>query len=143
MPSEEFEVSKVGLFTLPPSKHRWISAVLVLNDNSNNTTGSTAATPYCSSKIVICGDRKGSVHLYRCTLDTISNCKAEGVDDNAISPIQSIRVHGPNGVTCITVCCGYIYSAGRDGYCRQYNVNKDGHLSEVRKFKVISIVVIG
>ena len=63
-------VSKLASFSLPPSKHRWVSSVLVLPDNCN-TSEDNASSKHCGEELgscsycVICGDRKGSVHFYR------------------------------------------------------------------------------
>lgn len=68
--SGTFAVSKLACFSLPPSKHRWVSSVLVLPDNFNTSEdnasskhpgGELESCSYC----VICGDRKGSVHVYK------------------------------------------------------------------------------
>ena len=45
----EFDVELVSVFTLPQAKHRWSTAVALLPD---------------PSELLICGDRRGSVHLY-------------------------------------------------------------------------------
>ena len=66
-------VSKLACFSLPPSKHRWVSSVLVLPDNFN-TSEDNASSKHCDEELgprsycVICGDRKGSVHVYRSRL---------------------------------------------------------------------------
>ena len=63
-------VSKLASFSLPPSKHRWVSSVLVLPDNCN-TSEDNASSKHCGEELgsrsycVICGDRKGSIHLYK------------------------------------------------------------------------------
>ena len=43
---------------LPLSKHCWITAVAVLHLE-------TRVSPFDDSMILMCGDRSGSVHLYR------------------------------------------------------------------------------
>ena len=66
-------VSKLACFSLPPSKHRWVSSVLVLPDNFN-TSEDNASSKHSGEEFgscsycVICGDRKGSVHVYRSKL---------------------------------------------------------------------------
>ena len=138
MANELVKVAKMASFILPPSKHRWLSAVLLIQGDCvhGHTVSDVAVASLCDSDhTIICGDRKGSLHIFKCTL----SCSTLGNDDrseNVISPLQSLRVHGPNGVTFITLHKGYVYSAGRDGNCKQYRVSKVGTLSEVRKFKV-------
>ena len=79
--SNVFAVSKLACFSLPPSKHRWVSSVLVLQDTNtdadtpmddtsikHNTSGGESGS---RSYIVVCGDRKGSLHVYRSRLRPI------------------------------------------------------------------------
>ena len=124
-----FTISGLASLSLPPSKHRWISAVTILS-NMPKPDSHTAVT-------CICGDRKGSVHVYHCTLQA---SKAE--ESSACmyqEPVQSLRLHGPNGVTSIVVHGGYVYIAGRDGCCRRFSLGTDGLLVELSKFKVRKI----
>lgn len=54
-----------------------------------------------------------------------------------VQPMQSLRgVHGPNGVTHITVRHGRVVSCGRDGHCRTFSMRPTTGLSELNKFKV-------
>ena len=134
---------------LPPSKHRWISAALIVQDINS---------PDKSIRSIIVGDRKGSLHIYR------SDFVPTLVEDHSITstgdkvwihsivnraimilfyflqfvePLCSLRsVHGRNGVTCITFHNGSVYTAGRDGYCRQYHFGLEGKMSELTKFRV-------
>lgn len=99
---------------LPWSKHRWLSTV---------TEG---PSPY-----LICGDKKGSIHLYKLPVDGGSRegCLTE--------PICSLRgIHGSNGVTHLCYHDGLLYSTGRDGFCRQYKMNQSEMLVELAKYKV-------
>lgn len=60
-----------------------------------------------------------------------------------MEPLYSLRgVHGPNGVTCITFHNGSVYTAGRDGYCRQYHLSLEGRMSELTKFRVKIITIV-
>ena len=109
-------VSRVAIvFNLPPSKHRWLSAVAVLERNT-----------------FIIGDRRGSVYVYRSEAHTSDDRQTVFLD-----AVQAFRgVHGPNGVTCVEVHNGCVYTAGRDGHCRKFAVNSEGSLIEGNKFKV-------
>lgn len=121
---DEFTVSSVASLSLPPSKHRWISAVTLLSTVLKSDSQTT----------ILCGDRKGSVHVYHCTFEP---SKAKG-SSTYQEPVQSLRLHGPNGVTCIVTHGGYVYTAGRDGCCRRFTfgIGNDGLLIELSKFKV-------
>ena len=58
-----FEVSALCSFVLPPSKQRWASAVVVLpNPYTEQSVGEDVWT--VKSFVVVCGDRKGSLHLF-------------------------------------------------------------------------------
>ena len=126
-----FTVYSMTSLSLPPSKHRWISAVTVL---SNLHFHSTIVSE--SQTAVVCGDRKGSVHMYHCTFEP---SKAEEIFTYQ-EPVQSLRLHGPNGVTSIVIHGGYVYTAGRDGYCRKFSLESDGLLIELSKFKVYLMI---
>ena len=169
-------VSKLASFSLPPSKHHWVSSVLVLPDNCN-TSEDNASSKHCGEKsgsrsyCVICGDRKGSVHLYRSKLLPVQlpgQMQEKSSTDKVLfccffflfffvllqtrfcvkyfpiplypqclGPFQSLRgIHGPNGVTCVTSHNGSVFTAGRDGYCRQFSLDHSGGLTELTKFKV-------
>lgn len=114
--------SGLASLSLPPSKHRWVSAVTVLSD---------VPTPDAHTT-VICGDRKGSVHVYHCTFGASEAEESPTYQE----PVQSLRLHGPNGVTSIVVHGGCIYTAGRDGSCRRFSLGMDGLLVQLSKFKV-------
>lgn len=106
-------------YLLPPSKQRWhtCSAFLPPGD------------------FLICGDRRGSVHLFpvrpslfkdpRAGLKAmigpeapaagIGSADAEKVV-TGISPVCTLHsLHGKQGVTSVTCHGGYVYSTGRDG----------------------------
>ena len=71
--NKSLSVNEVAQFTLPKSKHRWHTTAIVLDDD-----------------MVICGDRRGSIHLYS------SNKGGE--------PISShYGIHGKYGVTYLKV----------------------------------------
>lgn len=98
---------------LPWSKHRWLSAV------------TEAALPY-----LVCGDKKGSIHLYK--------LPADGTREEYLSdPVYSLKgIHGANGVTDLCHNNGHLYSTGRDGFCRQYKISQSGTIVELAKYKV-------
>lgn len=105
---------RLACFTLPISKHRWLTTVSVLPNPG-------------PSSLVLCGDRKGSLHLYRLTA---SDLESSG-------PCQTLPgVHGPNGVTYSCVHENSIYTCGRNGLCRKFQLNKDEKLVELTTFKV-------
>ena len=122
-----FTVSKMTSLSLPHSKHRWISTVTVLS--SSNSHSATVANPQTT---VICGDRKGSVHVYHCIFEPSMAEEPSSYQE----PVQSFRLHGPNGVTSIVAHGPYVYTAGRDGFCRKFSLGSDGFLTELSKFKV-------
>lgn len=76
-----FAVSKLACFSLPPSKHRWVSSILVLQDTDGDTDTSRDDTSGgesgSRSYIVVCGDRKGSLHVYRSRLLPIGHVQEE------------------------------------------------------------------
>ena len=99
---------------LPWSKHRWLSAV---------TEG---PSPY-----LVCGDKKGSIHLY--VLPSHGDIR----EDLLIEPVSSLKgIHGRNGVTHLCYNMGHLYSTGRDGFCRQYKMSQSESLVELAKYKV-------
>lgn len=58
-----FDVTPVCSFSLPPSKQRWASAIEIFPDPSTKlSSGKDSWT--CESVVVVCGDRKGSLHLF-------------------------------------------------------------------------------
>ena len=74
------------------------------------------------------------MHVYHSTL---AASKAEESPSCVYQePVQSLRLHGPNGVTSIVILGGYVYIAGRDGYYRRFSLGADGLLVELSKFKV-------
>lgn len=126
----KFSVDSVSRLSLPPSKHRWVSAIAVLS-YFNSDSAVDVAVPH-SQTAIICGDRKGSVHVYHCVLQDV---KVNGLPSYQ-EPVQTFRLHGPNGVTSILAHRPYIYTAGRDGVCRKFSFGTDGLLTELSKFKV-------
>lgn len=107
---DPLRVEKVAALTLPPSKHRWLTTVSVLR--SHPPRGS----------VVLCGDRKGSLHLYHLSLreDDFEGSPSQ-------DPIQTLHgVHGPNGVThsCFHGD-GVVYTCGRNGLCLRFALRED------------------
>ena len=50
--------------SLPPSKHRWVTAAILLPILQSSHSSATSSTEY-SSQWIVCGDRKGSIHVYQ------------------------------------------------------------------------------
>nr|CAB3267721.1 WD repeat-containing protein 6-like [Phallusia mammillata] len=89
------DVILVSKFVLPQAKHRWHMDALIVNSESQDH--------------VICGDRRGSIHLF--------------VNGQSV-PVCTIHgVHGKHGVTSLDKHGNIIISTGRDGYWRQFCVN--------------------
>ena len=139
----------MATFDLPHSKHRWIAALLVLNDshslNAHTESGEDHtdaslrhSTTKSESYTILFGDRKGRVHTYKCSFVSLPLDRLDqSLSDLAFTaPVHSYPVHGPNGVTCITYHQGFVFSAGRNGYCRKYTLSCDGSLTELSRFKV-------
>ncbi len=106
----------VATFTLPSSKHRWLTTVSILKTPGSN-----------SGDILLCGDRRGSLHLYQFSTD----------DFTYRDPNQTLHgVHGSNGVTYSCFRNNVLYTCGRNGMCRKFVINDNGRLKELAKFKV-------
>ncbi|XP_074641979.1 tRNA (34-2'-O)-methyltransferase regulator WDR6-like isoform X2 [Tubulanus polymorphus] len=90
------ETVQIADFKLPHAKQPWVSASTLLPD--------------CD--LLICGDRNGTIHVYQLSDST-----------NNKDPIQSFhRLHGKAGVTSLCYHEGYVYSTGRDGCYRKYEI---------------------
>ncbi|XP_071154129.1 tRNA (34-2'-O)-methyltransferase regulator WDR6-like [Mytilus edulis] len=88
----------IQTFTLPSCKQRWVSAVTLSTDR----------------KSLICGDRAGTIHVYKW---------GEQVKQY-LDPVQSFwKIHGKTGVTDICSADDSIYTAGRDGHYRQFTID--------------------
>jgi len=112
-------VEKLATVTLPHSRHRWLGTVTIID-----------APLVPEGKLAILGgDRRGSIHLY--LVD-------KGEIDTPPNPSQSLHgIHGTNGVTDSCIYDGYVYTCGRNGECRKFELVGDGpSLVEVLKFKV-------
>lgn len=86
-------LTKEADFILPHSKERWVTS--------------------CSadSNYVVCGDRCGSLHLYR---------------REAQNPLYTTKkIHGQNGVTDVKFLDGKFVSTGRDGTYREFVVESN------------------
>ena len=77
--------------SLPPSKHRWVTTALLLRsplESSSSSTAITAASTVATAAStvatagedsslpfswLVCGDRKGSLHVYQTNLSTKTN----------------------------------------------------------------------
>ena len=60
--------------TLPPSKHRWVTTAMLLDpqliSSLNITMYSTTEDISLSSHRIVCGDRRGSLHVYQINFHT-------------------------------------------------------------------------
>lgn len=125
------EAVKLACWTLPVSKHRWLTTVSIL-PHSNSFSVGPASPPSPSflpspSSLVLCGDRKGSLHLYQWAHNP----------QESYTPRQTLQgVHGPNGVTHTCLHQNFIYSCGRNGLCRKFKLDGDRWLVELTTFKV-------
>ena len=59
--------------SLPPSKHRWVSAATLLPSPPPTESHTPLAESGSSFCWVVCGDRKGSLHLYLTDLQAPEN----------------------------------------------------------------------
>lgn len=118
---DPLEAKELASMSLPPSKHRWLTTVTVLPHSHSHAFS------------VLCGDRKGSIHLYRLSPG----------DPECREPYQSLLgVHGPNGVTYSCPHEDAIYTCGRNGLCRKFRLGEDGNMAELTRFKVrVSLIV--
>lgn len=118
---DPLEALKLACFTLPVSKHRWLTTISILPHPSPHSTH-----PF---SWVLCGDRKGSLHLYQLTP---SDLQSSG-------PCQTLAgVHGPNDVTYSCIHENFIYTCGRNGLCRKFQL-ENGKLVELTTFKVSTL----
>ncbi|CAH1258397.1 WDR6 [Branchiostoma lanceolatum] len=93
-------VQKTATFQLPYSRQRWLTCALLSPKDST----------------LVCGDRRGSLHCYR---------KQDG--DEPTQPVQSlIGIHGKTGVTSLQIHRSHVYSTGRDGHYRQFQLGATG-----------------
>ncbi|XP_072178012.1 tRNA (34-2'-O)-methyltransferase regulator WDR6-like [Diadema setosum] len=95
-------------FTLPPCRQRWATCAVVLDDDR-----------------MVCGDRRGSVHLYGCNPNEIAG------------PVSSLPgLHGKSGTSSVCLHEGLLYSTGRDGTYRQISITDGGELKLQNTYKV-------
>lgn len=135
--------------SLPSSKHRWVTSAILLPSQitSVNSVVTIASEPSSSSRWLVCGDRKGSLHVYQINLSSQSS-HANEVNNSSCrgelfivtlhwQPVQSLSgIHGANGVTHITVRDGHVVTCGRDGHCRVFSLHPHIGLTELTKYKV-------
>ncbi|XP_065176916.1 tRNA (34-2'-O)-methyltransferase regulator WDR6-like isoform X3 [Sycon ciliatum] len=128
LPGSALDCQLLAEFCLPPCKHRWLSAVAIvhsqdvlsLTDNSPNHPVTSADS---DAVYVIAGDRKGSLHTYRCS----TACQDAAMPQDPVCSL--VGVHGKNGVNDIQVCRGCVSSCGRDGHIRQLSIAHPGTLT--------------
>ncbi len=116
---------KLMTLTLPASKHCWVKTVSILTQHSHLPPPIPPSDSH--PPLVLVGDRKGSLHLYRLE---------EGVHE-AHQTLPGC--HGTNGVTYSCFHGSAIYTCGRDGLCRKFQLcytRGIGELVELTKFKV-------
>ncbi|XP_017578708.1 WD repeat-containing protein 6 [Pygocentrus nattereri] len=120
-------MEKMKPFMLPPCAKRWLTAAVVM------PSGKDASW--------VCGDRRGSLLLYREMVkgiqveEKIDEERADGnirLENNMndvsipISPISTLfGIHGKRGVTSVSEHQGVFYSTGRDGCVRVLTVKGD------------------
>lgn len=145
-------VEPLAHLSLPLSKHRWVTSTILLH-SPTASVNTTASEPTSSPCWLVCGDRKGSLHVYQTTL-TSQSSQAKEVTDficsrklliakshllfQYLQPVQSLSgIHGANGVTHITVQDGQVVTCGRDGHCRVFSLHPHTGLTQLSKFKVL------
>ena len=154
-------VDPLVYLSLPPSKQRWVTTAILLHSptlpldsvsfSNDLTTADSTATEdsSLSPHWLVCGDRKGSLHVYQIILSTKSRevTMSRAVYSTTsiplyhlsqyVQPMQSLRgIHGSNGVTHIAVNEGHLVTCGRDGHCRSFSLHPHTGLMELTKFKV-------
>lgn len=112
-------VVKLARLSLPPSKHRWLGTLTLL----------TSPLESGHRFSVLTGDRRGSIHLYQPTA---------GGAESLEYPLKTLHgIHGPNGVTDSCLHEGHVYTCGRNGECRKFELSGDGRsVVELLRFKV-------
>ena len=100
--------------SLPPSKHRWVTSALLLrlpttsldsvsSTDALTTTDSAAVIPVEDSSLspywLVCGDRKGSLHVYQTNLSTKENEVTIRSDDGLILFVSFPPVYTAYAVT--------------------------------------------
>ncbi|XP_067657544.1 tRNA (34-2'-O)-methyltransferase regulator WDR6-like isoform X2 [Haliotis asinina] len=89
---------KTACLTLPVCKQRWASAGALCTDLG----------------VLVCGDRGGTVHCYHVSL---------GDEETSSLPSSSFaKIHGKAGVTDVCYHGNMVYTCGRDGQYRQWDV---------------------
>ncbi|XP_072023406.1 tRNA (34-2'-O)-methyltransferase regulator WDR6-like, partial [Amphiura filiformis] len=96
-------------FILPSARQHWATAVSVLADEG-----------------ILCGDRRGSLHVYSYDSNTLGGSHSTGQSLQRLPPCHSLfGIHGKTGVTSVCLHDGMIYSTGRDGTYRQHILKRD------------------
>lgn len=125
-----FEASRLTTLTLPVSRHRWITTVSVLTQYTCSDSPYPPSDSLPPTPLVLVGDRKGSLHLYKFE---------KGVHE----PHQTLPgCHGPNGVTYSCTHGSAVYTCGRDGLCRKFQLCPTrGGLGELRELTVLKVML--
>ena len=144
-------VNPLFRLSLPPSKHRWVTTATLVQASPDGPTSAAAVANTVgesglssSSCWLMCGDRKGSLHVYQasltsevCTSTVKRSTFYASSPSQYVQPLQSLYgVHGPNGVTQVTLRGGHVISCGRDGHCRTFSLLPHKGLTLLNKFKV-------
>ncbi|XP_046542365.1 WD repeat-containing protein 6-like [Haliotis rubra] len=91
-------LSKAACLTLPVCKQRWASAGALCADLG----------------VLVCGDREGTVHCYHII---------QGAQEAPTLPSSSFaKIHGKAGVTDVCYHGNTVYTSGRDGQYRQWDL---------------------
>ncbi|XP_017266744.1 WD repeat-containing protein 6 [Kryptolebias marmoratus] len=124
----DFHVTSLPLFRLPQCAKRWLTAAVLLQLSLEKL-------------LWVCGDRRGSLLLFREGEDTeqkkgdeevLRNRKVvsdeqeeESRDVHELQPLSCLfGVHGKNGITSVCEYQGLFYSSGKDGCVRVFKVNR-------------------
>ncbi|XP_046616157.1 WD repeat-containing protein 6 isoform X1 [Neodiprion virginianus] len=92
---------------LPQSRERWTTAAVV------------------HENLLICGDRAGSIHLFRIGDVGIDNLLTDQTNSCHIHPFQSLlKIHGRLGVHSCKIIEDKLLTTGRDGTLRFYKLQK-------------------
>lgn len=96
-PEATVVVEPLVCMSLPHSKHRWVMTATLVHSpiiSSLDSVGSTAVTSTTlSSYWLVCGDRKGSLHVYQTNLKPPSSQAKKVLHMCRYNPMFSISSH--------------------------------------------------
>ena len=96
-PTSAAAVEPLARLSLPPSKHRWVTAATLLPlmptvspepRDSETAAASTTTSIESSSCWLVCGDRKGSLHVYQTDLN--APCKSTDESEKPANKVSNI-----------------------------------------------------